>query len=132
MVEYRKQFLKKLYVLETTYQLPQLPEDGMEQPYTIGDLQAQWKLVVVFHDESVFHSNDDLAYSWVGNGHMKLKPKGQGQGIMISDFIDEYSDFLRLTDAEMARYQQTDPSLKQSVRKQLVIGHGNEGYWTNE
>lgn len=100
----------------------------MEQPYTIGDPQAQRKLVVVFHDESVFHSNDDLAYSWVESGRMKLNPKGLERGIMISDFIDEHSGFLRLTDAEMARYQQVDSSLKQSARMQLVIGHGNEGY----
>lgn len=88
VVEYRKQFLKKLHILETTHQPPPLPEDGMEQPYTIGDPQAQRKLVVVFHDESVFHSKDDLAYSWVESGCMKLKPKGRRRGIMISDFVD--------------------------------------------
>lgn len=63
---------------------------------------------------------------------MKLKPKCPGRGIMISDFVDEHNGFLKLSDEDFARYQQRDPSLQQSARKQLVIRHGNEGYWTNE
>ena len=63
---------------------------------------------------------------------MKLKPKGPGRGIMISDFVDEHDGFLKLSDEDFARYQQRDPSLQQSAWKQLVIGHGNEGYWRNE
>lgn len=66
------------------------------------------------------------------DARMKLKQKGPGQGIMISDFIDEHEGFLKLSDEGFARYHQRDPSLKQSTWKQLVTGQGNEGYWTND
>jgi len=29
-----------------------------------------------------------------------IKPKGQGRGIMVSNFIEEHNDFLRLSDNE--------------------------------
>ena len=33
-------------------------------------------------------------------GKTIVKPKGQGRGIMVSDFIDERNGYLALTDAE--------------------------------
>ena len=66
------------------------------------------------------------------NGCMKLKPKGPGRMIMISDFVDEHNGFLKLSAEEFVKYHQRDPSLRQSAYKQLVGGEGNEGYWTND
>ena len=132
VVEFRKLFLKKMHVYEITHKLPPLPEDNLIPPYTVGNPDARKELVLVFHDECVFHTNDDKVYSWTEQGRARLKPKGQGRGIMISDFVDEHNGFLRLSDDAFARYRINDPSLKQSARQHIVIGHANEGYWTNE
>ena len=131
VVKYRSSFLKKLHALEATHKPPPLPADNLQPPYSIGSAEAARTLVLIFHDETVFHTNEDKAYSWTENGRMKLKPKGQGRGIMISDFVDEHNGYLRLSDEDFARYSKEDPSLKQTARQQIIIGHGNEGYWTN-
>ena len=41
-----------------------------------------------------------------------MKPKSRGAGIMISDYIDEHSGFLCLTDQEYERMKETNPSAK--------------------
>ena len=134
VVKYRKMFLKKVHALETTHQPPPLPSDNLEQPYPIGNQEAVRKLVFIYHDETVFHTNEDKAYSWTEGGRMKLNPKGQGQGIMISDFVDEHCGFLRLSDEDYSRLSKSDPTLKQSARQQIVISHdhGKKGYWNND
>ena len=43
---------------------------------------------------------------------MKMKPKGKGSGIMVSDFIDEYNGLLALNDEEYEHAKQADPSIK--------------------
>ena len=101
VVEYRGMFLRKMNALESTHQPPPLPGDNLHHPFSIGNPSAQRKLVVIFHDESVFHANEDHVCSWTENGRMKLKPKGPGRGIMISDFVDEHEGFLRLSDEDL-------------------------------
>ena len=78
VVQYRGMFLRKMNALESTHQSPPLPGDNLHHPFSIGNPSAQRKLVVIFHDESVFHANEDHVYSWTENGRMKLKPKGPG------------------------------------------------------
>ena len=43
-------------------------------------------------------------------GKQPIRPKGQGRGIMVSDFIDEYNGFLPFSDQEYeeARARHTD------------------------
>ena len=64
-------------------------------------------LVLIFHVESIFYSNDDQGWMWGEKGKIILKPKGQGRGIMVSDFIDEDNGYLALTDAEYEQGKQT-------------------------
>lgn len=63
---------------------------------------------------------------------MVIKPKGQGRGIMISDFIDEHNGFLALSNAEFEEGKQTYPNLKQEARVKLKIGAEFEGYWNSD
>ena len=58
------------------------------------------KLVVFFHDESIFQSNEDESLQWGLNGSKMIKSKSKGGGIMVSDFIGEHSGFLALSDEE--------------------------------
>ena len=45
------------------------------------------KLVLIFHDEVAYHSNDDQKWMWAKNGKQPIRLKGQGRGIMVSDYI---------------------------------------------
>ena len=73
---------------------PSCSDEPPAQPSTFK------KLVLIFHDESTFHSNDDQGWMWGEKNKIVIKPKGQGRGLMVSDFIDEYTGFLALTEDE--------------------------------
>ena len=135
VVEYRKLYLKKHDILAGTHLPPPLCSDepsdalmssGNDEP------SPRRKLVLIFHDESIFHSNDDQGWMWGEKGKTILKPKGQGRGIMVSDFIDEHNGYLALTDAEYEQGKQTYPDLQQQARKLLKYGAEFEGYWNND
>lgn len=44
-------------------------------------------LVFVTHDESHFCTNDGTRAGWFKEGHQPIRPKGNGRGIMVSDFL---------------------------------------------
>ena len=88
--------------------------------------------MLIFHDESIFHSNDDQGWMWGEKGKTILKLKGQGHGIMVSDFIDEHNGFLTLTDTEYEQSKQIYPDLQQHARRLLKYGAEFEGHWNSE
>ena len=79
-----------------------------------------------------FHSNDDQGWVWAEKWSQKLKPKGQGRGLMVSDFIDEYSGYLKLSDAEYEEARPHHPNLWKKTRYILKYGEDNQGYWNSE
>jgi len=52
---------------------------------------------------------------WGKKGKNIIKPKGQGRGIMVSDFIDEQNGFLVLIDIEFACGKVIYPDLKKEA-----------------
>ncbi len=61
-----------------------------------------------------------------------LRPKSKGSGIMVSDFIDQHSVFLRLSEDELAFAKTTDPNFPVEARALLEYGAEREGYWTSD
>ena len=59
-----------------------------------------------------------------------IRPKGQGRGIMVSDFIDEHNGYLALTDDELEEGRKMYANLKQTAK--LKIGAEYQGYWNSE
>ena len=45
-----------------------------------------------------------------------IRPKGQGRGIMVSDFVDEFNGLLTLTEGEFERGRLMYSDLKKKVR----------------
>ena len=66
----------------------------------------------------------------MGSKMMKLKSKEAG--IMVSDFTDEHSGFLSLTDEEYERAKIMNPSAKKYSQAFLEYGENREGYWTQD
>ena len=69
------------------------------------------KLVVIFHDESTFQSNDDQTLQWGLKCSRMIRPKSRGAGIMVSDFIDEHSGFLAFSNEEYEHAKRVYPNL---------------------
>lgn len=51
---------------------------------------------------------------------------------MVSDFIEEYDGYLRLSDEIIDCAQIVHPGLKQEARTLLKYGGSSEGYWNSE
>lgn len=48
---------------------------------------------------------------------------------MVTDFVDEINGYLSLSEAEIERRNETDPSIPLFARETLEIGKENEGYF---
>ena len=97
VVEYRQTFLRQLCALgflnnnnaPTSEAADSVPRD-LECP---SDDRIS-KTIVFFHEESTFQSNDDQTTFWGTRDMTFLRPKSKGDGIMVSDFIDEQNGYL--------------------------------------
>ena len=52
-------------------------------------------LISVVHDECTYYANSDQTYFWGDNDTNVLRQKSLGASIMVSDFIDEVSGYVR-------------------------------------
>ena len=52
------------------------------------DAESMKRLVLIYHDESIFNSNEGQLWMWTVEDMAVLRPKSKGSGIMASDFID--------------------------------------------
>ena len=125
VVDYRKLFLKKMEILETTHAQP--PQASNEARLITESDSSKKHLVMIYHDESIFHSNEDQGWAWAEKWGQQIKPKGQGRGIMISDFIEEYNGYLRFDDTEYETAKCTNPNVKKEARFLLKYGADSEG-----
>ena len=82
----------------------------------------------VTHDESTFNVNDGRRQMWLQDGENPLRPKGNGKGIMISEFLTPRS------------HLQAPPSIlddqleEQSLRRFAteIFEYGGDKYWNSE
>ena len=131
VIEYRKMYLRKLAILESTHRPPPLCVDGIVQE-NIGNPTAQRQLVLLYHDESCFHANEGPSWQWAEEGKLAIRPKSAGRGIMVSDFIMEHDGFLALTDGEHEHAKLRYPSIPKFARVLFRYGSQSEGYWNCE
>ncbi len=108
VVAYRNDFLQ---------QLEQLDKKTIKFDGIIPELpQGEKPLIRVVHDESTYYANCDQSYFWGDEQTNVLRQKSLGSLIMVSDFVDEVSGFVRDGYA-MAR---------------LLLEMSKDGYFTNE
>ena len=130
VVQYRNVFLRKMEILQGAHVPP--PQCSNEQLADKTSSSTQKHLVIIYHDESIFHSNEDQGWAWVEEGMQTIRPKGQGKGIMVSDFINEYNGYLQLTTEEFESARQHNPAIKKEARVLWKYGVADEGYWDND
>jgi hypothetical protein len=131
VVQYRSVYLKKLDDIRTVHLPPPPCSDEMAAIPPI-DAETRKRLVIIYHDESIFHTNEGQTWIWGTGDHAYIQPKSKGAGIMVSDFIDEHNGFLCLTDTEHQIASASNSNFPKAARALLEYGAGKEGYWTSE
>jgi hypothetical protein len=134
VVEARKVFLDEMAAVGFLHpDHAPTPEAARAFPAVpLASLEMREKTVVFFHDESTFAANDDQCFTWGKKGEHLLRPKSKGAGIMVSDFVEERSGYLALTEEELKEAGQTNPAIQKEARQLLEYGESKEGYWTGD
>lgn len=135
VVEYRQKFLRKMFsigFLNKENAASSTAQDNFPSDLESPPADQVKKTIVLFHDESTFKANEGQTYYWGTKDMHFMRPKGSGAGIMVSDFIDEYNGYLRLTAEEHTEGLKKIPNLKRQARAFLEYGENKEGYWTSE
>ena len=63
-----------------------------------------------------------------GEERPAILPKMKGSGIMVSDFVEEYGGFLKLTNEAFKHAKENDPTMVQEARQLLEYGVEKDGY----
>lgn len=134
VVAERVRYLDHLRAIQSDHLPPPMPSDVLQdvQPPHVGNLSATKKLVTIFHDESSFQSNEDQRFMWSQPDQTAIKPKSRGSGRMVSDFIEEYSGYLRLTPFELAAAKAQNTDILGEARQIIEYGENRDGYWTGD
>jgi len=82
VVEYRRRFISRWKQYECRFHT--WDDDGNEFPVP----GRHFQLIPVTHDESTFYQNDERTMMWAHKSDKAIpRPKGDGQSIMVSDFL---------------------------------------------
>ena len=131
----RKNFLKKMEELKPY--MVEFYENGAIRLKTyppdcvVGDGGNRRHVIVITHDECTFSANDGVRRAWTRKGDTFLRPKGQGQGIMTSDFLLPYGrlNFNSLTQEKREEIVCTTGLLETEAVEIFEYGKNNDGYW---
>ena len=101
VVEYRKAFVERWMGYERRFH--QWDNDGTELPrpngFPVPGAIGRFRLILVTHDESTFFQNDERNTGWShATSKSTPKAKGNGQSLMVSDFLTP--DWGRLRDGD--------------------------------
>ena len=88
---------------------------------------SRW-VVIVTHDESTFHVNDGRRQMWLQDEENPLRPKGNGRGIMVSEFLTPWSRLQ--APASVSDHQLEALQLQRFATK--TFEYGDNQYWNSE
>ena len=123
--------MKELNELQASH-LPPTPCSDEKSATPPPDAETRKTLVSIFHDESIFNTNEGQTWMWAAEGQPIIQPKTRGSGIMVSDFIDEHCGYLRLSDEEHSLAKASDPEFPKEARVRLEYGADRDGYWNSD
>jgi hypothetical protein len=88
VVTYRKAFVDRWMEYEKRFHI--WDDDGNLMPLPKGFPVpgSRFRLILITHDESTFYQNDQRKTRWAHDSQKAVpQPKGEGQTIMVSDFL---------------------------------------------
>lgn len=87
------EFLKELKDLQETH-LPPSPCSDERAATPPPDAESRKTLVLTYHDKSIVNMYEGQTQMWATEDTPILQPKTKGSGIMVNDFIEQYSVFV--------------------------------------
>ena len=130
VIKHREALLKTLEHLRVSHRpLPRCSDDPPRVRLEADEEKKE--LVIIFHDESIFNTNEGQTWMWGESERPAILPKTKGSGIMVSDFVEEHGEYLKLLPDEVEAKSQY-PNIKPDARSLLEYGAEKEGYWTSE
>ena len=88
--------------------------------------------VLVYQDESIFHSNEYRWRSWLAQDQQAIRKKGNGWAVHVSDFISEMIGRIKLSEDQISE-QLTQPAKLRlpafEARKITYPGKGFDTWW---
>jgi len=78
--------------------------------------EGEKERVLVVHDECIFYSNDGKRGVWAKTGELPLRKKGNGRSIMVSEFLTEACERIKLDAQAIENY----PNIPQEARVYLI------------
>ena len=134
VVEYCNKFIRRMVALGFINKA-NAPTEEVKHALLVGIEQQQERIdktVIFFHDESIYHVNEDQPSFWGDSNTHVLKPKSKGAGIMVSDFVEEREDYLVLTFEQYDQAKLSDSHFPFQACQLLEYGDSKEGYWTSD
>src|SRR6266498_1907989 len=125
VVEYREKFLEEIFQYEKY--MAKYEGESMERVPPALELNEK-EIVLVTHDECIFYSNDGKCGIWAKSGELPLRKKGNRKSIMVSEFLIEACERLKLTAEQIKNH----PDVPEEARVYLRSGKNDEGYWTTK
>lgn len=118
VVSYREKFCKRW--TEYSKRMATFDNDGnrIADPAGIDLANGIYPLIHITHDESTFHANDQRRMRWNNPDAIAPQPKGEGQSIMVSDFLTREWGRLEFDGEE--------------ARTTFKAGKNRDGYFTND
>ena len=131
VIKHREALLKTLEDLRVSHRpLPRCSDDPPRVRLEADEEKKE--LVIIFHDESIFNTNEGQTWMWGESERPAILPKTKGSGIMVSDFVEEHGGYLKLLPDEVDEAKSQYPNIKPDARSLLEYGAEKEGYWTSE
>ena len=131
VVAYRVEFLKRMKELEPYLvefdSCGQILAKTYPSDCQVGGSQRR-PTILITHDESTFSANDGKRQVWVKESDTFLRPKGKGQGIMVSDFLLPWGrlNLKHVTEAKLAEAKAKGIPLE---AVELFEYGKRDGYW---
>ena len=98
----------------------------------LGSETAEKQLVLIYYDESSFHANEGQSWQWAEEDKLIICAKSQGQGLMVSNFINEHGGYLSLSPEEHEIAKVNKPDIPNKAKVVFKFGAQGNGYWNNK
>jgi hypothetical protein len=88
VVDYRNKFVQRWKEYEKRFVIYDNEGQVVSQPQGFEVPGVRFRLILITHDESTFYENDRRKTKWVHENEKAVaERKGEGQSIMVSDFL---------------------------------------------
>ena len=121
VVKYRTQFVSIMHELQKRMCSFSGVSMEIETPPSLR--QDETEIVLVVHDETTFSANDGKKSVWIQDGNPPLRPKGDGNSVMMSEFLCPCHGRL---------FNYSDGSNIIMATEIIKPGINRDGWWDNE